>query len=83
MIGKGEIVKCTLASRGFVPINQFTIANAEGSTLHITDATGRQLEAHNIIEANAVFDISNLPSGLYLVQVSRNGNTSFTKLIKN
>jgi aminopeptidase N len=63
--------------------NQFTIANAEGSTLQITDVAGRQVEMHKVNEANAIVDISQLPKGIYLIKVSRNANTSFTKLIKN
>ena len=63
--------------------NQFTIANANGAGIRITDAAGKTVLTLAASEDAVSIDISALPPGLYLVQLTRNGHNGYSKLIKH
>lgn len=59
------------------------ITNSMGKTLTIFNAIGQVVYKNIIISDQEMFDISELKSGIYMVQISDNGNISDTrKLIK-
>lgn len=64
-------------------LNQFTIANAGGAGIRITDAAGKTVLTLDALEDHVSIDISMLPPGLYLVQLTRNGHNGYSKLIKH
>ncbi len=63
--------------------SQFTIANANGAGIRITDPAGKTVLSLEAADADVSVDISALPSGVYLLQFTRNGNTGYSKLIKH
>lgn len=63
--------------------NQITIANANGAGIRITDPAGKTVLSLEAADTDISVDISALPSGVYLLQFTRNGNTGYSKLIKH
>ncbi len=60
-----------------------TLSGANGCTAGIFDALGKQVAAFNVNEELATLDLGKLPSGIYIVKLSRNGATTHIKFSKN
>lgn len=61
----------------------FTISNAEGANIAMYDMQGRQvLSASNLSNSHEV-NVSNLVTGIYFVQVEREGQVQVKKLVVN
>ena len=55
----------------------------ENGSVQVLDYTGKIILEKNSLESNMIFDISNIPSGLYFVKVVSANGISMEKLIKN
>lgn len=55
----------------------------ENGTVQVVDYTGKVILESNILESNMEIDISNMPSGLYIVKIVSAKGVSMEKLIKN
>lgn len=65
------------------PANDFvTISDANGADVKVIDMLGRTLIAKTIKSSNETISISDLQTGMYMIQMNRDGKVSSQKLIK-
>jgi hypothetical protein len=65
------------------PANDFvTISNANGADVKVIDMLGRTLITKRIKSSNETISINDLQTGMYMIQMVKDGKTSSQKLIK-
>ncbi len=63
--------------------DEFSVTNARGGALTITDIAGHQVYNASVLSADQTYNIAFLKQGMYFVQVMDNGKTKMEKLVKN
>lgn len=63
--------------------DEFSVTNAKGGSLIITDIAGHQVYHASVLSADQTYNIAYLKQGMYFVQVLENGKTKMVKLVKN
>lgn len=65
------------------PANDFvTISDANGAEVKVIDMLGRTLISKVVKSTNETISINDLQTGMYMIQIVKNGQTSSQKLIK-
>ncbi|MCB9047446.1 MAG: T9SS type A sorting domain-containing protein [Chitinophagales bacterium] len=62
--------------------NQLYVTNANGVDYIMRDMTGRDIVAGKVSGNNAVINASSLASGMYMLQLSKDGHTEQVKFVK-
>lgn len=63
--------------------NALTLSGARGCSMLLFDVTGKQIMSAEVEQEQAVYNMNNLPAGMYVVQLSRNGAITHRKFLKN
>ncbi|MDD4001821.1 MAG: T9SS type A sorting domain-containing protein, partial [Bacteroidales bacterium] len=65
------------------PANDFvTISDANGAEIKVIDMLGRTLISKVVKSTNETISINDLQTGMYMIQIVKDGQTSSQKLIK-
>lgn len=63
--------------------DEFSVTNAKGGSLIITDIAGHQVYCAQIFSADQTYNIAFLKQGMYFIQIMDNNKTKMVKLVKN
>ncbi|MFA7081359.1 MAG: T9SS type A sorting domain-containing protein [Bacteroidales bacterium] len=82
LIGLNDIVTPTFGVYPNPAIDFVTISDANGSEIRIVDMLGRTLVSKVSTSNTETVSLNNLQSGMYMIQIIKDGKASTQKLIK-